>query len=1408
MDFGKLSIKNAARDALSLAGLKKLTVDELRDRAADIYSIDVENVQVALSNSVPSLTLLGAEGWDATHHIIPKISLKSFIKLAFRPPKTIPRAEISAIAENMSAAISDTQIAAMRMIVMQLIPQFEDHGDSPAPKLTFEDCERKLDPIYTDSEINRMRSKEAFLLALQLDVVQVRSEITTNTHGNLSKGTTRFLHVNADGLKFRTGVYAYNYWAEAELHGATIKTADDEPLLISDSALPIVKISFEDKLAPVPIGPGKRPPPRVLKCDIGKVRVNVPERIWEVVNEVQKMVQFEPPRPTTPGSELTLPSDLYPQDETLILLDVEDVQVALWENQPSGTKKIVTLDLETLHVKFRQASPDASTDDDDDVMLRKMSAQVKRFTCRHHLHENLNDEDEMVKLLDFGDGTEPASLEFTQFDRTSPNFPGWVTAVNADITQDILLNLDQDPLSHILRYIIKVQAWKGKEPIKYITPEVDSGLSEFKFDVTLKRIVVNLFKPGTFRSRSKDHISIEIGNITARDLVDATKKLPTLAKISVDPITIHSKTFQNGTEERLTILEEADIKVDALLEKVLETDSTIRVGALTLRPYQLRMVLDLLGVVGQTMPLAMEAKDALTGPPPVVVTPPSSIGSTINTDLKATITGKHTLHLDGLDLELVSARSGTAMLGLHLPAIALVAQMTSDGDTSIMLDLQSFNLFNPQSESFRDIIPPARPDGPHQLTLRAVLPQDKSRPMEVILTLVDAEIILDIEAIVLVLSEVLSFKSELHDTPKSTETAGPLPMFELSMQTPKFTVLEDSADPNSNAITVSAEFIAMDTTDDSLIKILDACMYQRKMYTNDEPLLFVDHFGVDAHKEAQKWKGTVDPIVLRVSPKDIRLALSMHENLLPKIKQITDMFASENPVTKAVADHGPEVQEVLAHILTKSHYQVQLGGLRLVFIGDMPEIPILDMKVKDFTIDMQAWNNFQEINVLTSTIGTSFNMYNFAKSKWEPVIEPWEVVAQFGLHQPPEPQVEFNVSSGKRLEFDISTRAVDMVALLQSMMARILSKSPIRTRMESIGSLSRVSSLKPLSSTAPYRIVNTTGLPIEVWSDKEHPGSTPRSEIDNDDAIPWRFDSWRSLREHVNIDTEGNLLNFKLKDTPYNNIERVPVNMEANRPYRLKPSDTKIPHHIMCEVKLGSDNIKEVILRSTYLIENASLNEIEVMMIHQDGEKTEVSVEPGDHYAVPVLLAQSCRIRVRPPREYGYEWSDEPFIWSDFLKREPTRTIRCRSHAATSFNLLAHAVIDKSTPLASQYPFMTLRISTPLTIVNLLPYQIKYHLYDKRLQDKFTNTVDMGDSSPVHSVELSHLLLLSVEVAGTTYEGSEYSVINADDPREFRREGRLNLKDKRGGRLHLGLHYLYIQFHVADSGISRIQVVQ
>ena len=105
----------------------------------------------------------------------------------------------------------------------------------------------------------------------------------------------------------------------------------------------------------------------------------------------------------------------------------------------------------------------------------------------------------------------------------------------------------------------------------------------------------------------------------------------------------------------------------------------------------------------------------------------------------------------GLDVELISGKLEESMLGLQLPDVQLIATMTSDGDITVLMDLKSFNVINPRSEHFRDIIP-AISNESYQMTLRAVLPQDKSTPMQVLVALVDAEIILDIDAIVSVLS--------------------------------------------------------------------------------------------------------------------------------------------------------------------------------------------------------------------------------------------------------------------------------------------------------------------------------------------------------------------------------------------------------------------------------------------------------------------------------------------------------------------------------------------------------------------------------------------------------------------------------------------------------------------------------
>ena len=114
---------------------------------------------------------------------------------------------------------------------------------------------------------------------------------------------------------------------------------------------------------------------------------------------------------------------------------------------------------------------------------------------------------------------------------------------------------------------------------------------------------------------------------------------------------------------------------------------------------------------------------------------------------------------------------------------------------------------------------------------------------------------------------------------------------------------------------------------------------------------------------------------------------------------------------------------------------------------------------------------------------------------------------------------------------------------------------------------------------------------------------------------------------------------------------------------------------------------------------------------------------------------------------------------------------------------------DSGLPALSIYPYMRIRLSAPIELQNLLPYDFNYRIYDKNTKKDWTNYLRKGGVSPVHVVELSHLLLLSIEMRDTPYKQSEFAIINSDTQQDFRRETTLPVKDREGIQLNLKLHY-------------------
>lgn len=109
---------------------------------------------------------------------------------------------------------------------------------------------------------------------------------------------------------------------------------------------------------------------------------------------------------------------------------------------------------------------------------------------------------------------------------------------------------------------------------------------------------------------------------------------------------------------------------------------------------------------------------------------------------------------------------------------------------------------------------------------------------------------------------------------------------------------------------------------------------------------------------------------------------------------------------------------------------------------------------------------------------------------------------------------------------------------------------------------------------------------------------------------------------------------------------------------------------------------------------------------------------------------------------------------------------------------------------------MKLKLSAPVTLENLLPYDFKYRIYDKNTKKDWSNFLRKGGVSPVHVTELSRLLLLSVDMQDTVFKASEFAIINSGSSEDFKKEHTLKCQDEQGLQLNLKLNY----HRIPDSG--------
>ena len=651
---------------------------------------------------------------------------------------------------------------------------------------------------------------------------------------------------------------------------------------------------------------------------------------------------------------------------------------------------------------------------------------------------------------------------------------------------------------------------------------------------------------------------------------------------------------------------------------------------------------------------------------------------------------------------------------------------------------------------------------------------------------------------------------------ENKDTSGMTMSFRVNIEDAQAILIANPTITNSEAIVLGTKQVLLSKQNATTLQVTRVGMFLCRMDRFETSRLRVlDDFSIllsiDDRSQGKTSQLTsihidVEPLVLRLSLRDILLALQIVNKVSeinaqdeqdedPEPQKLKEVKASGPGSTKPksktqkpdstvakrtnhTARSGTEkARKHRSIVMKREEMNAEVQGVRVVLIGAVHELPLIDWSVKKFNVDVRDWSGAMTGD---ASFDTYINVFNFSKSAWEPLIEPWQLGLHLSKEQRPD-RLSIEVYSHKNMELTLTSATI----ALASKSAEFLSSE------EDVLS-------KPRGTDAPYRIRNYTGFDLNVWAATREEDQGSAAKLEDGQEIPWRFEDPTTMRENLSPEGRTGVVGAKLEGSGFDSIERIVVNREGETLYNLKPRQEKVQHRLLVEVKLGADSVKYITFRSPLLVENSTQIPIELGVYSpEDGHLLKIEkILPGEGRPAPVGAAFKHSLVVRPDPGFGYTWSNERIFWKDLLKR-PLRTVKCAGESGEGsppffFQLCAN--YNKNDPMTNVYPNMRIRLASPVELQNLLPYDFKYRIYDRNTKKEWTNFLRKGGITPVHVVEISHTLLLSIEMQDTKFKQSDFSVISSG--REDYRDKSLPTMDSQGVPLSLRLHY----FDVPDSG--------
>lgn len=629
--------------------------------------------------------------------------------------------------------------------------------------------------------------------------------------------------------------------------------------------------------------------------------------------------------------------------------------------------------------------------------------------------------------------------------------------------------------------------------------------------------------------------------------------------------------------------------------------------------------------------------------------------------------------------------------------------------------------------------------------------------------------------------------------------------YSVEVLDPAIILLADPADINSEAVVFNVERLTLtqqNITSVLVQKIEVSLSTMNRLFESKVHL--IDTFSLSlaieysASEMAQSFSSIllIEPLIMRLSLRDIRLAtmifnrfVSMLENTHDgsSISLNKDDHSSIISLESSIQSHKSQgiadsvhpklgVTDSSKRFVKERNesFSCNFGGLRLILIGDVHELPVLDINLG--VMDLKATDWTRNLSLVGST-EAYINIFNYSRSSWEPLIEkvPLSLHVNKGVEK--NATFIFDFLATKMAELTISARSIAMLSHYTQTLAD--------------------TNLAPRGAKKPYKIINDSSLSLDIWmvssGSEEHEKLTV---IGAGQIVDWEFEDWESIRENLDTDRKKNILGIKVHGDLYQNSFKVDATSEGEQVFSLKPPINGIHHRIATELICDSENIKIITLRSPYVFENTTHTTLELEVSStEDKEIVWISVSPSEKKSIPVPLAYSSMVKIRPIIEgENYSWSMS-FTWKDLLNGPLSLT--CLKEGLDedddSFNLEITGIFDQNESLARKYPHMKVLVSPPIVIENCLPCDFEFSVFRKNLNNNVLSSLSQGTSLPLHSVSLRNFLLLVIRPLSGFTRPSKPSIVNTPANSALRPEDEISIQCDDGQHLMLRIHYQMVE---------------